>query len=90
MRFHVGWVLTMAVCLLLSCAALPPEKEFETELWRIDARRGIIERLDDNHVMQYKYLDELDPSLWVVIRTRHITGEWTYEKLLIKSCERWR
>ena len=92
MRVHIGLVFVILTSLLISCASLPPEKDFETELWFLnnDMSPMTISRFDDDDVEIFYDIKNLDPAIWIMVKLEHIKDEWKFEKLLIKSCREWR
>ena len=90
MKIHIGLLFSFFICLIISCAAMPPEKDFITELWHLNTHDMTIERENDAGEVIVKDIPMLDPSIWIVIKVEHITREWNYESLLIKSCKEWR
>ena len=86
------------VCLLISCASLPPVKNFTTELWKITSSGCEIEgseechisRLNDDGEEERIQIKDLDPSVYIVVDIEDIKAEWEFQALQEKSCEIWR
>ena len=90
MKIHVGFLLCLLLCLTLSCAALPPQKDFTTELWQIDPINYTISRLNDNDEVITINIEDIDSTVFVVVELNDIVNEWKYEDLLINRCDSWR
>jgi hypothetical protein len=77
------------ISLVIACVTPYPQKEFITELWFIDTVNFTISRVNDNDEIIVQNIEDLDPSVWIVVKAEHISGEWEYQQLLIKSCVEW-